>query len=118
MYKIILFFFFVVLGFTSCSKKFVNVDPKLEITVLGVDDRAISDVNVSLFETESDWRNKTNIIAKKVTATDGVVLFKNLNEQVYYFSAVKGELTNENTTVAINSNLKENIKAKIQIQIK
>lgn len=118
MNKLILLFFIFSLGFISCSKKYVDVKPKLELTVCDANDRAVAGVNVSLYETESDWKNKTNTVTDDVTDSNGIVLFEGLEPKVYYFSAVKGSLSNDDTTVAISSALKENVKAKIQIHIK
>ena len=103
----------------ACEKtEYNDVKPMLEITVNDTEGNLVSDVSVVLFETETDWKNNSNELSKTTTSETGIVLFEELEEKIYYFSATKGELTNAESLIAISSELKINIKAKITLTIK
>lgn len=107
------------MGFVSCSKtKLVDVDPQLEITVVNDGEILQSGVDVKLYESQSDWNSKTNEIDQATTDSNGVVHFDGLEPIVYFFSAEKGALTNEETTVKVSKALQYNVNARLQITIK
>ncbi|WP_096431278.1 hypothetical protein [Labilibaculum antarcticum] len=104
---------------SSCQKtEYQDVSPKLEITVNDNDGNFISNVTVTLYTNESGWKNKTNDILEAETNSSGIVLFEELEEQIYYFSAVKGDLTNDESSVATLKPLAINTKAQITLIIK
>jgi hypothetical protein len=104
---------------SSCQKtEYQDVSSKLEITVNDNDGNFISNVTVTLYANESGWKNKTNDILEAETNSSGIVLFEELEEQIYYFSAVKGDLTNDESSVATLKPLAINTKAQITLIIK
>ncbi len=119
MKKILILFFLSTVGFASCGKtKFVDIDPQLEITVVNDKGDLISGVDVRLYESLSDMDSNANEVRREMTDSKGIVHFTKLEPKVYYFSAKKGELTNNDATVQLSKALQYNKNAKIQIIIK
>jgi len=110
-------FFFIM---SHCSEKitYADVAPQLEIIVKTETGQLVSRAQVSLFETEDDWINKTNIVQSGETDGQGCILFSDLDEIKYYFLAVKNSMTNRNEVSETNEVLKVNVKAIVETTIK
>lgn len=117
--NLILIISILLITLNSCET-IVNIDtpPQLEITVLDIDGNSVQEANVSLFETESDWKNKTNQLFTKKTNNNGIVLFENLESKIYYFYVEKLNMNNIESIAVIDKELQTNIKAKIKTIIK
>lgn len=95
--------------FIGCEKKeYVDVAPQLKINVIDEIGNKVEDATVKLYETEQDWLDSTNVIRTKTTNNDGVVLFKNLEEKIYYFFVSKDNLNNKMTIATHENTLKKN----------
>lgn len=109
------------LAFFACSKEkteLIDNAPQLEITVVDISHSPVADAAVSLFVNEADWKAQTNSIAETTTNDNGQALFQELEAEVYYFYAQKGEMTNQKSTSLIDTPLAINVKATIQTTIK
>ncbi len=105
----------------SCSDEkveFIDNPPQLEITVVDAQQTFVSDAIVQLYETEENWKAKSNSVTEKRTGNDGIALFSGLEEKKYYFYVEKAELNNIKSLSVIRDSLKINVKATIQTVIK
>ena len=103
----------------SCKKtEYLDNQPQLEIKVLDANGEAISNASVVLYNSENDWKAQTNPVTSHQTDNLGIVLFDNLQEQVYYFYASKGELNNKESVSILNDPLKVNVRAQITTILK
>lgn len=103
----------------SCEKTvFIDNPPQLEITVLDESGNRVQDANVTLYGSEEDWKAKSTALQSELTNSQGVVLFENLEEQIYFFYAQKDKLSNEESISALDKELQFNIKALITTIIK
>lgn len=94
--RFFLFTLIVHIFFGCTRKEYVEVDvaPQLEITVTGASANPVPGATVTLFETQEDFYKNENPLETSVTDATGKVLFDELNEDIYYFYAEKGELNN------------------------
>ncbi len=112
-------FLLLALSFSACTKtNYEDNPPQLEISVFDLQSQPVSNVNVSLFLSLSDWENQQNSIVSASTDADGKILFENLQEKSYWFLAKKGELTNQFSPARFEEALKVNVKTKISTVIK
>jgi len=118
--KKLLLIFCVSFFMTNCTEKIIynDIDPQLEIIVRTESGQLVSGASVSLFTTENDWINKTNIVQSEETNNQGRALFSDLEEVRYYFFVVKNDMTNENQVSEIKEALKINVKAIVETIIK
>jgi len=110
-----------VLLFASCTKEkteYVDNLPQLEITVVDISHSGVNGATVTLYANEDDLKAKANGLANKTTNEDGIALFTDLEEKVYYFYAEKAEMNNSKSITLIGEKLAINVKAKIQTTIK
>jgi PKD repeat protein len=72
--------------------KIVTVEGVTELDILvlylGSED-PVSNCNVSLYDTESDWQNFENSLMSATTGTNGTVLFSNLDTKQYFIDGYK-----------------------------
>ncbi len=103
----------------SC-KKTIIIDnmPMLEIRVLDSNGLSVSNARVMLYTSETDWLEQTNEIMIDYTNSQGFVLFEDLEMNIYYIYAYKGELSNKESVSALEKALQLNVKAKITTIIK
>jgi hypothetical protein len=79
-----------------CKKEYTYIDnkPQLEIGVKDNTGQPISGAVITLFLTQNDWNKKVNAIQTASSDSKGTVLFKDLEEKVYYFLVEKGTQNN------------------------
>jgi len=82
--------------------------PQLEIHVFSNDSLLIAGAYVQLFQSLDDWYNKSHLIDSTYTNQDGVALFKELEETVYYFYVTKDSMDNTQGIVYFENPLKKN----------
>jgi hypothetical protein len=109
----------LIIALWSCSEtEFMDNAPQLEITVLSSSGERIENAFVFLYKSELDWKNKLNPILSDETNSQGIILFDNLEEQLYFFFVQKEELTNIESISALEKELQINVKAKITTILK
>jgi len=108
--KYLISFLFLVINIQCTEKEYVDVDvnPQLEISVIDINGNAVNGVTVKLFQTEDDLISKENEVQTKTADSEGKVVFEDLNEEVYYFYAEKGELNNYFDIVTFSKPLENN----------
>ena len=112
------FLLFTIILISCETVEFVDNAPQLEVTVLDESGSRVQQANVILYGSEMDWRNQSNPLQSKLTNSLGVVLFENLEEQVYYFYAQKYELSNQESISVLDKELQINVKALVTTVIK
>lgn len=102
----ILFLFF----FGCTEKEYIDIDvsPQLEILVKDKAGNPILGATVSLYTSENDFNSKVSERKTEMTNAVGKVLFKDLNETVYYFYAEKDGLNNFYEAVTFTNPLSKN----------
>lgn len=96
---------------SSCERtEYLEVDvaPQLEITVTDNSGNSIENATVILFDTEEKFTSNSNPIQTLVTGSNGKALFKDLNEDIYYFYVEKGALNNYYEVVTFSEPLEMN----------
>ena len=107
--------------FTACSKEkteYIDNTPQLEVTVVDLSHTTVADATVTLYASEVDLKAKTNSLKSGTTNSEGIVLFSDLEENVYYFYAEKAEMNNTKSTSLISEKLQINMKVTVQTTIK
>lgn len=103
----------------SCQKtELIDNTPQLEITVLNENGGRIQGASVTLYDSEDNWNNGTNFLQSGLTDSQGIILFEELEEQVYFIYAEKDELSNQDGISALNEELQINVRALLTIIIK
>jgi PKD repeat protein len=74
--------------FTDVITVVGSTDLNILVMYLGTED-PVSNCEVTIFGTETDWQNLTNPIASLTTETDGIVVFTGLNPVEYFIDAYK-----------------------------
>lgn len=111
----------LVLILTGCTKKeyiYVNVAPKLELVVVNTVGNVQEGAVINLYKTEADFYSKTNSTRNGSSDVNGICVFENLDESIYYFYMEKGGLNNYYEEVTFSSPLKINEIKKIQCTIR
>jgi len=118
--NLLIFILFLVFNLQCTEKEYVDVDvnPQLEISVIDINGKSVNGVSVKLFQTEDDLISKENEEQTKTTDSEGKVVFEDLNEEVYYFYAEKGDLNNYFEVVTFSDPLVKNEKRTITCTIK
>lgn len=120
-FKIGILFLLVQLTILSCSKEkteYIDNLPQLEITVVDLSHSVVADSKVTLFANEDDLKAKTNPLGNSLTDSNGIALFSDLEEKIYYFYAEKAEMNNAKSISLISEKLQINVKATVQTTIK
>lgn len=96
--------------FGCTEKEYIDIDvsPQLEILVKDKAGNPILGATVSLYTSENDFNSKVNAHKIEMTNAVGKVLFKDLNEVVYYFYAEKDGLNNFYEAVTFTKPLTKN----------
>jgi len=115
--KAIITLVILVITSSNCRKVIIDILPQLEIEVVDADGIPQAGVSVKLFTTIEDWREVENVFRISVTDNNGIVLFKELEECIYYFLAEKGELNNRLNISVTEKKLSKNIIAVIKTTI-
>lgn len=108
---LILLIISLTITFNSCEK--TDVNPQLQITVLDINNNKVNGATVELYNSLEDWDGRINKIANSSTNNDGIVIFSDLNEIVYYFYAVKDSLNNSESGIMLKDPLQKNKLVKI-----
>lgn len=95
------FGFLLVIGFLGCNKEESNT--KLELTVVDLFGKPVAGVTVKLFEFRSDFENDNSVLKTRKTNDNGIVTFRDLTNDTYYFRATKGCLNNYTNNIEISS---------------
>jgi hypothetical protein len=121
MKKTLYFLSMLFILFTACSKEkteYIDNAPQLEITVVDISHTAVANARVTLYASETDLKTKTNSLLSGTSNAEGIALFAELEEEVYYFYAEKAEMNNTKSISLISENLQINVKATVQTIIK
>jgi hypothetical protein len=95
--------FFVITDYVD-----IDVAPQLEITVTEISGIVVDSATVTLFGSQEDFLSQENILQTLITGSAGKVLFKELEEDIYYFYIEKGELNNFYEVVTFSEPLEMN----------
>ena len=109
--KTLLIIIFCLILFAGCTEKeyiYLDVAPQLEIIVKDLSGNNVEGASVKLFVSEENFYAKENPLQTKVSDQSGKVIFKDLDEMIYYFYAEKGELNNYYEVVTFANPLKKN----------
>ena len=108
----------LVLFLFSCTEKeYIDADPQLLFTVVADNLVFVEGASVSLFNSQEDWENHSNVVASLQTDGKGQVLFENLDEQIYYFFIEKGDLNNLADIAALSAPLQIGRKSELFVKI-
>ncbi len=107
----------ILLCFIACEKETIDTPPQLKLHVFNEAGNSVSNANVSLYLSEEDWENRSNAVRTGDTSAGGILLFSNLEEQVYYFWVEKNGLSNNNAIAATEKPLAINTIAKVKVVI-
>lgn len=108
----------LVLFLFSCTEKeYIDADPQLLFTVVADNLVSVEGASVSLFNSQEDWENHSNVVASLQTDGKGQVLFENLDEQIYYFYIEKGDLNNLADIAALSEPLQIGRKSELFVKI-
>ena len=114
-----LFILFLFLMIAACSEtKYIDNKPKLEIQVVDSENNLIENAQVNLYDSETDWLNRTNAISELITNEQGIVIFEELDTKQYYFFVEKENLTNLFDTYTHAKPLEINVISQIKTIIK
>lgn len=109
---LIIFIALFTISLFSCKKtEYIDNKPQLEITVLNVNGEHIPNANVVLYESKFDWEEQSNAVLSGKTDLQGVVLFENLKERIYFFYVEKDSMTNEESVSVLEKELRINVRA-------
>ena len=111
---LILFTLINVLLFNSCTKDDVSPEEqknntKIEFTVLNSAGNAAANAIVSLYKNSTDFDSKTNAVQTKISNSNGIALFDNLEPLKYYFYAEKDCQNNLNSGVVFVNPIVEGV---------
>lgn len=108
----------LVLFLFSCTEKeYIDAAPQLLFTVVADNLVFVEGASVSLFNSQEDWENHSNVVASLQTDGKGQVLFENLDEQIYYFYIEKGDLNNLADIAALSEPLQIGRKSELFVKI-
>nr|WP_321358130.1 hypothetical protein [uncultured Draconibacterium sp.] len=108
----------MLISLLSCTKEeYVEPAPQILITVVEDDLVFVEGASVSLFNSQEDWENHSNVVASLQTDEKGQVLFENLDEQIYYFYIEKGDLNNLADIAALSEPLQKGRKSELFVKI-
>lgn len=108
----------LVLFLFSCTEKeYIDAAPQLLFTVVADNLVFVEGASVSLFNSQEDWENHSNVVASLQTDGNGQVLFENLDEQIYYFYIEKGDLNNLADVAALSEPLQIGRKSELFVKI-
>jgi len=79
---------------SSCSDDDMIQTTDLVITVTDDNSTATANVSITLYPTEDDWVNETNVIEVQTTNMEGVATFIKLESKTYFIDATKSDFTN------------------------
>ena len=105
----------------GCTKKEyidINVVPQLELVIVNTDGNIQDGAVINLYKIEADFYSKTNSIRNGSSDVNGICIFENLEESIYYFYIEKGGLNNYYEEITFSSPLKINEIRKIQCTIR
>lgn len=105
----------------SCSEETVEPMPTstLELTIKNELGNLIPGATVKLYSNETDWRNQTNQIGStKITGSDGIVNFTNIDDIKYYWYVEKDCENNVNGAVTTVTPLSNTLKNRLDVILK
>lgn len=110
----LIFPFLLILFIVACTKtELVPNQPKFEITIIDESNIPVSNTEVLLFETQENWKELRDPILNEITDVDGIVLFEELDEKVYFFYTSMNSRDNYSSISYFEEPLKTNHITKI-----
>lgn len=104
---------------SACTEtEYIDNPPQLEIRVFDRDGEKIQGALVRLYKTEQEWVFQDSYFANSTTNSDGVAIFKKLEEVNYYFLVKKDEMDNVFDVSYFERPLRINEKRIIDVTIK
>ena len=91
----------------SCKKtEYVDKPAELKIVVTDIAGLPVSGASINLFDDGENFLSDTNAVKSGSTDENGVIVFQDLDESLYYFRAEKDGKTNEGFPSASSNPLK------------